>query len=52
MQRPMRFRSVGRPSFTIIEILVVIALLGVLVALTAGTVMQVMNSRTKTNTEQ
>jgi type II secretory pathway pseudopilin PulG len=52
MKRCIRPRRAGRPSFTLVEILVVIALLAVLVALTAGTIMQVLASRTKTNTEQ
>jgi type II secretory pathway pseudopilin PulG len=41
-----------RSAFTIIEILIVIGIIALLVALTAGTIMQVINSQQKGNTEK
>jgi prepilin-type N-terminal cleavage/methylation domain-containing protein len=49
--RQPRSRLVRRPGFTLIEMLIVVAIIGILVALTAGAVMQVMATQQDHATE-
>jgi len=50
-EMPVPQTNGGRPGFTLIELLIVVAIIGVLVALTAGAVMQVMASQQVRATE-